>query len=229
MNHCPFHYLPFAKKIVASELGRPTLTHENSIYFIPQALSSFVPPKTIKRGRRGFFIHTQGSEKSKKLILSELGYLIYLHCMENIDWVSVVNGILYAGSREGTNSLWLLYYALQPFDLVFSQANKEELYDISWQKSTRLRLKQLASLPDLVQKSLTDEIHLIPLIRENIRSLMHRWTFTSHAQFRVSNILEGIFLTEEFKDSKYWICPAVRDGSFDIIFDLLASIYTLYK
>lgn len=239
MGKCPLQYLPFAKEMVKLELWKPTLAHTNILrsingVHIEELISSFQPESSLRVGKtKTFFTYTlEGTDYSRKSIphtLSELGYAFYIHCIWVIPWIQIKGWRILSNSWELSNYIGLIYYAFQWFDVIFANAKKEELYDASLIELYRLRIKQLASIPDGVQKAVTEKMDFIKYIRENIYLILKWKGCIWIEEFRRRNILIGIIETQLHRNSQYWICPAVFDGTLDMVFDLLIPMYRLYK
>lgn len=237
-NWCPFHHLAFARKLVQDKLWKPNIKHSNSLRLvgdkpIEDILSSFPSPaKSVQKWVVTFSIYAKiwwGYLWSIDLELSKIWYSIYLHLIQHVEWVTIGKQEIYTNTKDISYHIWLLYYALHAFDVIFSHATIEDIQNEEWLKETKIKTIQLASIPDWVQKNMIESISIKELVSENIRSILMRHGVISRNKLRMLKILANVDATKEYRDGKYWICPAVWDGTLDIIFDLLAPIYKLVK
>ncbi len=235
---CPFPFLHFAKEVTKKELGKPNISHDNYLreingkpieFHIAHSWLSF---DESKNKMKDFYIYIPEWEKlveSSRLTLSEIGLLLYIYLVKQIDWVHIKKAQIIANDRAIAGNIWLIYYALQPIDTILSQASQEELSDSHWILRKKRELKILGSLPDHVQKWLTIKPGFIELIQRNIDSILHLNGFVSRKKFQVHQILRGVYITKFYKDWKYGVCPAVLDWSLEKVFDVMLPYYKTHR
>ncbi len=238
MRSCPFRDIGDVKRDVMRTLWWANIKHINNLRTIgdrplEQVISEFKPENTLikwwKITFKTILRDYTGEHPSIPLTLSKLWYSIYLHLSSKVEGVSIENNIIYIETTTVANVLWLLYYALQPFDIAFSEATSTQMNSLDWLKKVKKQLMQIASIPNGVQKAMVETISLREFFLTNIRSILSGEWMLSRTRLRAIIIQLNIEATKEYKNWEYWICPALQDGTLEIIFDLLVPIYKLSK
>ncbi len=237
--------LRFARDSTKNQLWWPSIEHYNYIrtiwgHSISGLLRRFPLEHLIGINHRevmNFKFYSEPWEYDMPIPLSESldfsGYwfILFDYICENCAGISIRNWRLESNDSASpvTNNLWLLYYAMQPIDLVLSSATNAQLLDDDWIDDTRKKLLKLASLPDKVQKAVTMRMWISDLISHNVFSLLKWGGFLSPTWLRVKFVLEWLNITQLIKWGKYWICPAVFDGSLEDMYTQMVRIYREWR